>query len=135
MGHWTYFVLIVGWAGPVIVMQWLLGLDLMWKRWKVWIPGILIPTLYLTFVDSFALRSKTWTINPDLSLGLWLPFGVPVEEGIFFLMTNALVVQGMILLSMPGVVARVRRLTRLLLRGPRPEGESAAVPEKGNLAS
>ncbi len=118
MGHWTYFVLEVVWAGPIIVMQWLLGIDLMIKRWKVWLPGILIPTLYLTFANSFAISGHTWTINPDQSLGIFLPFGVPLEELIFFLLTNTLVVQGLILLAMPGVRARVRRLWSLLRRGP-----------------
>ncbi len=119
MGRWTYLLLIVIWAGPIVLIQWLLGLDLMFRRWKVWIPGVLIPTAYLIVIDSVALGSKTWTINPQQSLGVFLPFGVPIEEGVFFLMTNTLVVQGLILLSMPGVLARVKRLFRLLRTGPR----------------
>lgn len=134
MGPWTYLFLILIWAGPIILMQWLLGLDLMIKRWKVWLPGILIPTLWLTFADSFALRSHTWTIDPAQSLGIFLPLGVPVEEGIFFLVTNTLVVQGMILLTMPGVLARIRRITRFVRRGPAAEDPAnPAVPDRAKL--
>jgi len=118
MGHWTYLVLEVIWAGPIVVMQLLLGLDVMLRRWKVWLPGILIPSLYLTAVDSFAIGGHTWTINPDLSIGIRLPFGVPIEELVFFLLTNALVVQGIILFTTPGMWARVQRLGRLIRRGP-----------------
>lgn len=143
MGHWTYLVLIVIWAGPIILLQWLLGLDLMLRRWKVWLPGILIPSLYLTLADALPLGFHTWTIDPNQSLGIFLPFGVPIEEVVFFTMTNMLVVQGLILMAMPGVWARVRRLGRILRRGPTAfrsvEGdtqetqESSAVPDHGSL--
>jgi lycopene cyclase domain-containing protein len=97
-GHSTYLVLILVWAVPIIVIQWLLGADLLVRRWKVLIPGILLPTLYLTLADSFALRSGTWTISPLQSLKIFLPMiGVPIEEAIFFLVTNTLIIQGMIL--------------------------------------
>ena len=119
MGHWTYITLEVIWAGPIVVLQWLLGLDVMISRWKVWLPGILIPTVYLTAMDSIPLGSHTWTINPAFSLNVFLPFGVPIEEGVFFLLTNALVVQGIILLTAPGMWTRMTRLGRLLRRGPR----------------
>lgn len=136
MGKSTYLFLILVWALPIILMQWLLGLDLMFKRWKVWLPGILIPTIWLTFADSFALGSKTWTIDPAQSLGIFLPLNVPIEEGVFFLVTNALVVQGMILFTMPGVLARIKRIVRLVRFGPgaKPKhGEPPAVPERANL--
>lgn len=134
MGPWTYLFLILVWALPIVVMQWMLGLDLMIRRWKVWVPGILIPTVYLTFADSFALSSKTWTIDPKQSLGIFLPFGVPIEEGIFFLMTNTLVVQGMILMTMPGVQARILRILRFIRRGPAPApGQPPPVPDQADL--
>ena len=118
MGHWTYLVLEVIWAGPIVIMQILLGLDVMLRRWKVWLPGIILPSLYLTAVDSVAIGGHTWTINPDLSSGILLPFGVPIEELVFFLLTNALVVQGVILFTTPGMWDRVRRLGQLIRRGP-----------------
>jgi lycopene cyclase domain-containing protein len=111
-GHSTYLILILVWAGPIIVFQWLLGADLLLHRWKVLIPGIMIPTLYLTCMDSLALRSGTWTISPQQSFNVFLPvIHVPVEEGLFFLVTNTLVVQAMIfLLDRARVQNRVRQI-------------------------
>ena len=118
MGHVTYLALELVWAGPIVVVQWLLGLDVLLRRWKVWVPAILLPTLYLTFADSFALRSHTWTINPDLSLNILLPLGVPLEELLFFLLTNALVVQGLILIVSPVPAGRIQRIIQMIRRGP-----------------
>lgn len=118
MGHVTYLALELVWAGPIVVVQWLLGLDVLLRHWKVWVPAILLPTLYLTFADSFALRSHTWTINPDLSLNILLPLGVPLEELLFFLLTNALVVQGLILIVSPVPAGRIQRIIQMIRRGP-----------------
>jgi lycopene cyclase domain-containing protein len=104
---------------PVIVLQWLLGLDILAKRWKAWLPGILIPTLYLTGVDALALRSQSWTINPTQITGVLIPLlNIPIEEGIFFLVINTLIVQGLILLMYYQRIGnRVRRLLQVIRRG------------------
>jgi lycopene cyclase domain-containing protein len=97
-GNATYLILILGWALPIIVLQWLIGAGLLLRRWKVLLPGILIPTLYLTMIDSVALHAGTWTISPQQSLNIFLPvIRVPIEEAIFFLVTNTLLIQGLIL--------------------------------------
>src|SRR5258705_13849999 len=102
---------------PVILLQWLLGADLLLKRWKVLVPGILFPTLYLTCVDAAALGSQTWTINPTQSLNMFIPIiNVPFEEGVFFLVTNTLIVQGLILMWMPEMRQRIRSMGGRLLR-------------------
>jgi hypothetical protein len=44
-----------------------------------------------------ALRAGTWTISPDKTLGLEMLPGLPLEEALFFLMTNTLLVFGMVL--------------------------------------
>ncbi len=117
MGQYTYLVLILIWAVPIILIQWLVGADILLKRWKVLLPGILLPTLYLTSVDSMALRSETWTINPTQMLNIFLPIiNVPLEEGVFFLVTNTLIVQGVILIWMPEMRQRLRALFRHLMR-------------------
>ncbi len=97
-GHWTYLVLILGWAAPLILIQWLIGGDVLVRRRRVLVPGVLIPTLYLTFIDSFALHAGTWTISPEQSVNVFLPvIGVPIEEAVFFLVTNTLIIQALIL--------------------------------------
>jgi lycopene cyclase domain-containing protein len=120
VGQYTYLFLILIWAGPLIFLQWLMGGDILLRRWKVLLGGVVIPTLYLTFVDGFAIRASTWTISPQLSTGIFFPLiGVPLEEGVFFLVTNLLIVQGMIFLLTPQMRARTSRLIRLIWRGPK----------------
>ncbi len=119
MGHFTYLVLILAWAMPIIVVQWLMGLDILLLHWKVVVPGIFVPTLYLTVIDAFALGAHTWTINPEQSTGLFFPLiHVPVEEGLFFLVTNTLITQGLVYLWSPEMRQRTRLLLRVLRRGP-----------------
>ncbi|MHB8625355.1 MAG: lycopene cyclase domain-containing protein [Aggregatilineales bacterium] len=131
MGHWTYLALELVWAGPIIVAQWLLGLDLMIRRWKLWLPGIALPTLYLIFADSFALGAHTWNINTALSMNVILPPGVPIEELLFFLLTNTLIVQGMILVSAPSLRHRIQRLWRIIRRG-RSAFQVKSKPKRGS---
>ncbi len=97
-GHWTYLVLILGWALPVVVAQWLYGWRSLLAAWRPALAAIALATAWLTIADSFALRAGTWTISPADSLGLFLPGRVPIEEAVFFLVTNTLVVQALVLL-------------------------------------
>ena len=124
-GHSTYLILILVWSGPLILFQWLFGADLLVRRWKVLIPGILIPTLYLTCIDSFALRSGTWTISPQQSLNIFLPvINVPIEEALFFLVTNTLIIQALIFLQDTARVRkRVNRIVGILKRKSRERHE------------
>lgn len=60
---------------------------------KVWLP-IWIPTLYLWIVDTIALRRGTWNITTGTKLGIHVWPHLEIEEAIFFLATNMLVVWG-----------------------------------------
>ncbi len=134
MGSITYLFLILIWSLPVILLQWLIGGDLLLRRWKVLLPGILAPSAYLTLVDMIALRTSTWTINPTQSLNLFIPvIQVPIEEAVFFLVTNTLIVQALILLWMPEARQRVSMLARRLIRFARrgPDVHDQQEPENG----
>jgi len=52
---------------------------------------ILAPTLYLIVADTLAIAAGTWSISPAQTLGIHLPGGLPLEEAVFFLVTNALI--------------------------------------------
>lgn len=93
--RFTYLALELGWALPPILLQWLAGWRLLQRQRRAWLLGILIPTVYLSLADSMAL-GIVWTISPSRSLGLLIG-NVPVEEILFFLLTNTLVVQSVIL--------------------------------------
>jgi lycopene cyclase domain len=97
-GPQSFFYLgaILGWAGPVISLQWIYGADVLLKNGKKLILAILVPVAYLSAVDSLAINTGLWTIQTSTSLGVNI-LGLPVEEAIFFLTTSTMVVQGVIL--------------------------------------
>jgi lycopene beta-cyclase len=108
----TYFGLIAAWAAPVLALQWGFGGDLLVRRWRVLLPGFAVPTLYLWLADRSALGAGIWWISPELSSGLHV-FGLPLEEALFFLLTNLLVVFGMILALESRAVARLQEVRRI----------------------
>ena len=57
---------------------------------------ILLPTIYLWVVDTIALRRGTWVIESGTRYGLQLWDGLEVEEAVFFLVTNMLIVFGLV---------------------------------------
>ena len=91
-----YLGLILAWAGPPLAVQWGWGLDRLLGRWKIWALGVGVPALYLSTVDAVAIRNGVWAIAPETSTG-WTVGGLPVEEALFFVVTSALVVQGVLL--------------------------------------
>jgi lycopene cyclase domain-containing protein len=97
MGPWTYLVYELVWALPIIFGQWALAHPILRANLRTLLLGIAIPTLYLCAADALAIRVGIWTLNPDLTLNIWLG-GLPLEEGVFFLVTNIMVVQGILML-------------------------------------
>jgi len=60
--------------------------------------GIFVPGLYLSLMDIFALTDTTWSISNAQTTGIQF-FGIlPLEEVIFFFITNVLIINGMTLL-------------------------------------
>lgn len=93
----TYLGLELGWALPPLMLQLAFGADILWRHRRLVRWALIPPTLYLSLVDSLAIGAGTWTISPAQSLNIYLPGGLPLEEFIFFLLTNTLLVCGMIL--------------------------------------
>ena len=48
-------------------------------------------------VDAVAIAAGTWVINPEQILGVHLPGRLPLEEAVFFLVTNILIGSGVTL--------------------------------------
>ena len=105
----TYLGLILAWAGPVLALQWGFGGDLLLRRPRVLLAAVSLPTLYLWAADRFAIGAGVWWIDDALTTGL-SPLGLPVEEAVFFLVTNLLIVFGMSLALDPGARLRLERL-------------------------
>jgi lycopene beta-cyclase len=94
----TYLSITLFWALPAIFPQLLYGADILWHYRKLVSLGILIPGIYLSLADIVALKDTTWSISPSQTTGI-LFFGIlPLEEVVFFFITNVLIVFGMTLL-------------------------------------
>jgi lycopene cyclase domain-containing protein len=95
---WTYFSIILFWALPPIMLQFLFGADILWHYRKLVAWAILVPGTYLSLMDILALKETIWSISPNQTTGI-LFFGIlPLEEVLFFFITNTLLTFGMTLL-------------------------------------
>ena len=92
-----YMGLIRVWAAPCLVLQWAYGGHHLWRLRRVWFWATAVPTVYLWVVDRIAIGLGIWQISEQYTTG-WHLAGLPVEEALFFLVTNLLVVQGLLLL-------------------------------------
>jgi lycopene beta-cyclase len=97
-GHWTYLAFELGWALPVLTLHWALDR----RRLRAHFPVLLLVavgmTIYLSVADGVAIHAGIWTLHRDRIVGLYLA-NVPIEESIFFLTTNLMVAQSLILLG------------------------------------
>lgn len=93
---WRYMSLILVWACPVLALQWTVGGGVLWRNWRTTLVSFGVPALYLSVADRIAIGNGIWTILPGTSSGI-LVGGLPIEEGLFFVVTSMLVVQGILL--------------------------------------
>lgn len=96
----TYLGLILIWAAPVLFLQWAYAGREIWARRGLWALATAIPTAYLWVADGIAIHLNIWRISDSLTLGIRIG-PLPLEEAIFFLVTNLLVVQGLMLFLWP----------------------------------
>lgn len=106
----TYLSLELAWALPIIFLQLAFGGDILWQQRRKVITAIILLTVYLSAADGLAIQSGVWTINPEKSLGILLGGILPVEELVFFLLTNIMVAFGFVLIWSPQSLARLKRL-------------------------
>ena len=98
----TYLALELVWALPPIALQLAFGADILWRHRALVFWTIIPTTIYLSAADALAIGFGTWTIDPAQSLNIFLGV-LPIEEFVFFLLTNTLVTFGVTL-----VLAKVR---------------------------
>jgi lycopene beta-cyclase len=97
-----YLGLILVWVGPVLAAQWFFVAETAAARARTFTLAVAVPTLYLWVADRIAIGAGIWSISPDYTTGVHLA-GLPIEEAIFFLATNLLVVQGVLLFLQPAL--------------------------------
>jgi len=112
-----YLGLVLVWSMPVIAVQWAFGGDLLWGRRRALALAVGLPTAWLWLADRLAIGWSIWWISPDLTVG-WRPFGLPVEEAVFFLLASLLVAGGVLLALHPSSPGRLRGLGATLARRP-----------------
>jgi lycopene cyclase domain-containing protein len=128
-----YLGAILAWGGPILAVQWAFGWPHLVRARRTVALGIGVPTVYLWLVDWYAIRNGLWTISPAYTLGI-APFGLPIEEMVFFLMTNAFIVQGLVLYlwlveQWPTVEADVRAAVPPILAASLPTCERAVATD------
>jgi lycopene cyclase domain-containing protein len=107
-GSATYLGLEIAWALPAITLQLAFGGDILWRNRKLILLALIPTTLYLSLADAIAIQFGVWTINPTKSLGVLLAGVLPLEEFVFFLLTNVLVAFGFVLIWSPESHARLK---------------------------
>lgn len=95
-GRGFYLGAILAWAAPVLALQWAVGGHYLWAVRRRVVLAVGVPTLYLWVIDRVAIAWGLWRFSATQTTGLTL-LGLPVEEATFFLVTNVLVVQGLVL--------------------------------------
>jgi putative membrane protein len=94
----TYLSITMIWALPAILPQLLFGADILWHHRNLVFWTVFPMALYLSLADMVALRATTWAISPLQTTGI-LFFGIlPLEEVLFFFITNVLIGFGLTLM-------------------------------------
>jgi lycopene cyclase domain-containing protein len=84
------------WAGPPLAIQWAFAWPVLWDLRRTLAVGVMVPTVYLWVVDRIAIAMGIWFFDPAALTGIAV-LGLPIEEMVFFLLTNVFVVQGLLL--------------------------------------
>jgi len=113
----TYLGLELSWALIPVLIQVSFGADILWRHRRIVFVTIATSTLYLAGADAIAISSGTWTIDPAQSLPIFIGV-LPIEEFIFFLLTNILIVFGITLVLAEESQARAHSLARYRIMRP-----------------
>jgi lycopene cyclase domain-containing protein len=100
-GPTAYLVHLLAWGLPVLGLQLAV---LVWRYrdrtsevLRAVLPPALVVSAWLVAADHLAIRAGVWEFPQGKHLGVYLG-AVPLEEALFFLVTNLLVVLGLALL-------------------------------------
>ncbi|XP_025196896.1 bifunctional lycopene cyclase/phytoene synthase-like [Melanaphis sacchari] len=89
-----YLGCILWWSCPVIMFLWYGAGNYFVKKSTSTAIAVIVPTLYLCWVDRIALKDDVWHINEKTSLNIFVVDDLPFEECLFFLITNVIIVLG-----------------------------------------
>ena len=99
IGKSSYLILLLGWALPFLLIQWIVAGRALWRARRLLTATILVCSLYLGLADHFALARGIWQIREAGILGVRLGGHLPLEEALFFFLTVAMSAQGFVMLA------------------------------------
>lgn len=105
-----YLGLELAWALPPLMLQLAFGADILWHQRGRLILALLPLIVYFCAADTLAIAMNIWTINPAFSLQVYLGGVLPIEEFVFFALTNILITFSLGLLLAAESHSRLRQL-------------------------
>ncbi|WP_434386736.1 lycopene cyclase domain-containing protein [Melittangium boletus] len=98
--RWAYFIHLMAWAGPFILLQAVVLRVYFRERAGAIFRAALVPAfvvgLYLSIADHLAIAEGIWGFGEGKHLGIYLG-AVPLEELLFFVLTSVMVALGLTL--------------------------------------
>ena len=88
--------LILACGAPPLALHWFYGGDTLWDARRAAFPALVLSTGYLWLADRLAIGAGVWSISARYSTG-WTLGGLPLEEALFFVVTNLLIIQALLL--------------------------------------
>lgn len=79
------------WSMPVVFLLWFIAGTYVINGIKTFAIAVIVPAIYLCYVDVIALKHDVWHINEATSLEIFPIANLPIEEIIFFFVSNSIV--------------------------------------------
>lgn len=93
-GKFSYLLILLGWAVPVLGIQWIVAWRSLWRARKLLVVTTLLCGTFLSLADHFAIAKGIWQIREEGIVGWRLQGHLPLEEALFFYLTVAMSAQG-----------------------------------------
>jgi putative membrane protein len=98
-GRFTYLLLLVFWALPVLILQWTVAGRTLWRARRLLVATTVLCGTYLSAADAFAIAHGIWQISPSGVTGICLGAHLPLEESLFYFITAAMSAQGYVIIA------------------------------------
>ncbi len=98
-GAYRYLSLILAWGLPVLLLQWSVGYPVLFQFWREALVCFLLLTGYFWWADWMAIQRGIWMFPEEPLTNVSIATHLPIEEALFFCVTNAMVIQGFILFN------------------------------------
>jgi lycopene cyclase domain-containing protein len=98
-GRFTYLVILLGWALPILAVQWAVAGRALWRARRLLVATVLLCGTYLSTADHLAIAKGVWQIPPAGIVGVRFFRHLPLEEALFYYLTAAMSAQGFVMIA------------------------------------